>query len=345
MVMSLDDRYGAVSTALQEHVRVLGEGNVNTFDANEVLNNIKSLGGNLESLKRLRYEDILECFPNTLKVKPILLAKQVTHLLRNENEETTPAKVYVSTKKADKMTVAELVAAFAANLENLDSPVVKRLTEISKGFKFVVYQDDGSVNIDKTVEILKEIQKGYPGRDTVTVDGDVRAVYKITDLPDAFADENPLYPGRPLRPDGTCDQTGRSWAGIDLKIRQLVRLALESHELNVTENGGLDRAHNLIDLCMDNDALKKLRVRYKQAAVRFDELVKLNKLPNLIMPLRLVKEGVFGGPFSDKKKVEFRPRKVVPLVVDQPSWTWTTNDMKYRPFGNMTYSLWSPKDK
>ena len=59
-----------------------------------------------------------------------------------------------------------------------------------------------------------------------------------------MVDENPIYAGRPLRPDGTCDQLNRSWEGVPLAIRQIIHIAInDTRELMVSHTA----AHDLLD--------------------------------------------------------------------------------------------------
>ena len=117
------------------------------------------------------------------------------------------------------------------------------------------------------------------------------------ELPDAIADENPLYKGRPLRPDGTCDQTGRSWDGIPIEIRQLIRIAVNTDDLEVSH----ENAHNIIDVALKPDASTILRQRYQKAAAEFAKLSKTGNLPKLVIPMRALNSG--GGALRDGKRV------------------------------------------
>jgi hypothetical protein len=122
----------------------------------------------------------------------------------------------------------------------------------------------------------------------------------VGELPENYADENPLYRGRPLRPDGTCDQTNRSWEGVPLEVRQFIAFAAEYHDgIDVTGKGGLDRAHQAMDMALALDALEKLRKRYPEIAIDFDEDKKLGKLPTLQIPLGqpIAAQEVGGDPF------------------------------------------------
>jgi len=296
--MSYQDKLDRASALVQEHNEALQPGSATSetkpkgyIDPSEFISCLKLSGAtNEERLASLSYEDIAKCMPSMIfkngvglgqEVKPIALAKDIAKVFRSgKAESTSDDKRPISGKKADRMTPRELVDAF--DPEDSDSPVAKRLKDISKGQAFIVFTKGRVVNADKTLELLLEVKQGFPGRDTVEVEGDIKRVHSIGELPDNYADENPIYNGRPLRPDGTCDQTNRSWAGVPDDVRQLVRIALEIGEIKIS---GIDSAHNVLDFAVQPDAFKKLRQRYHRAAVEFDERKQRGTLPRLEVPL------------------------------------------------------------
>jgi len=297
--MSYESKINSALTLLREHNEACGgEGKTGFVNPEAFISCIKATGGTNESrLSALSHEDILDCMPgevqNGLMIKPRVLAKEIAKVFRDkpEAEEKRP----VSTKKVEKMTVRELVENF--DPEDYSSAVGKRLAEIAKNEPFIVYDNGRAVNVEVTLKLLLEIKSGYKGREDVDVGGTTKRVYRLGELPENYADENPLYRDRPLRPDGTCDQTGRSWEGVPLAIRQLIRVAMDEGELQVN----IETAHNILDMVMEADALSKLRKRYRKASVQFNELEKTGDLPKLKIELG----GGRGkpGPFHDGKRV------------------------------------------
>ena len=304
--MSYNDRIDAALAAIKQHNEAVGgEGKPGYLNPDTFIECVKASGGTSEDrLASLQHEDLLACMPTGPNgVKPRVLAKDIANIFRS-NAAPKDDKRPVSGKKAEKMTPRELVEAF--DPEDSSNPVGVRLAAISKGEKFIVYNDGRIVNVEATFKILTEIKGGYSGRDDVDVGGVIKKVYRIGELPENYADENPLYRDRPLRPDGTCDQTGRSWEGVDLAVRQLIRVAMDTGELKVTH----ELAHNTLDAVLEADALKKLRSRYRKAAVEFDTLAKTGDLPSLKIPLDGGSEGK--GPFDDGKQVVWGQSPAVP---------------------------------
>jgi hypothetical protein len=285
---------------IQEHNQMLADLGVKPFDADEVLRKIRLQGGTSEArLRRFSYEDILTCFfiSDQTQSLPTVLAKEIAALFRDEDGKKRP----VGVSRAERMIVEELLAAF--DPDEPGSPVGRRLKEISKGKAFLVYDESGGVDIKTSRTLLAEVRGGYAGRREVLVDGTVRPVHKVGETPDRLVEENPLYPGRPLRPDGTCDQTGRSWQGIPLAVRQFLRLGVGDGVLKITT---VRAAHDLIDEALQDEALVKLQARYRAVALRFNALKKEGKLPTL--RLRLANEPWEGGLGGDGREVDWDRR-------------------------------------
>jgi len=299
--MSYNDRIEAAQNAISQHNKAVGgEGKPGFVNSETFIQCIKASGGTSEErLADLSHEDLLACMPEQESdftgVRPRVLAKEIAGLFRSKQaKQSVDVQRPVSSKKMERMTAKELVESF--DPEDSGSPIGKRLAEISKGQKFLVYSDARIVDVETTFKILMEIKSGFPGRDNIDVGGFVKKVYNLGELPENYADENPLYRNRPLRPDGTCDQLGRSWEGVDLAIRQFIRVAMNVGELNVTH----ETSHNILDLALEEDAFKKLQKRYRKAAVEFDQLSKTSLLP--ILKISLV--GVHSTrPFAYGKKV------------------------------------------
>jgi len=275
--MGIIEKFQAVLSIIEEHNSAIGgKDKPGYVDPSGFEDSIKIIGGTSESrLKRLSYEDILQCLPGSGQLKPVALAKEIAAVFRGNDDTKRP----ISTHRVSFMNPEELIKAF--DPEEYTNAVGKRLKDMSRGEAFIVFESGRIVDVDISMKLLKEVKQGYRGRDKVSVNGDIKPVYRVGQLPDAYADENPLYRNRPLRPDGTCDQTGRSWDGISLEIRQLVYLAVQVGDLKVS----IETAHNTIDAALRDDAVRFFRERYQKAAMRFNKLQRLNDLPKLTVPM------------------------------------------------------------
>ena len=298
--MGINERFDGAVSVIEEHNSVIGgKNNPGYVDSDEFISRIKSVGGTSEArLKRFSYEEILECMPDVDGRKPNVLAKEIAAIFRGNPEEDRPGQPRpIGSKKAERMTAEELVHAF--DPEEYSNAVGKRLQAMSKGEPFIVFESGRIVDAGMTQKMLDEVKQGFPGRTKVEVGDLIKQVYRIGQLPDSYAQENPLYPLRPLRPDGTCDQLNRSWDGVSQEVRQLVYLAVAEGELKVD----IEAAHNIMDIVIgDSTAFKKLSKRYPNAALAFEKHKSMGNLPQLVlaMPIGEMKPGFGGG-----KKVTF----------------------------------------
>ena len=271
---------------------------------------LKAAGGTSpDRLRGCSHEDILECMPvkyspASNSVRPKALAKEIAKAFRGSSNTTSSDKPrLVSKKKADRMTIEELVANF--DPEEPDSQVAERLDKLAKSQAFIVYQEGREVDVENTIKLLKEIRKLGTGR--TIFDG--KRVYCVGELPENYADENPLFPGRPLRPlDETCDQLNRSWAGVPLEVRQFVRFASEYED--GPSNRPIKEAHEVLSMALLPDAMEKFRERYPEIAVEFDEAKQRDELPKLSIVLDTIGalEASPVSPFDQGQKVKWERR-------------------------------------
>lgn len=181
--------------------------------------------------------------------------------------------------KIDKLTKKELLEQI--NQSNPESKIFKHLVNLSRNEPFLVYDDGGKVNIEHSLKLLEEIIVGFTGREFYELNGKLVKVYKLGENDDKLVDENPLFVGKPLRPDGTCDQTNRNYNSISKETRQFLRLLINNKEVDLV----VSTIHDILDVAIQHDGLEQLRKRYPQTALKFDELQKLGQLPSLTMKL------------------------------------------------------------
>jgi len=302
--MSVQSFFDAARIVLEQHNEAIGEGNSGFVDIDQFESCIKATGGSSPSvLANFSNENIVNCLPNYDgphgTIKPWPLAKAINKAFKEvAKEQRLGGEVEkkprpVSSKKAERMTLEELVNAFDPEDPG---PVGKVLKEKAKKKAFIVYSSGRLVDVDATLLLLNEVKQGYEAR--THYEG--KRVYCVGEVPENYADENPLYRGRPLRPDGTCDQTNRSWEGVSHEVRQFIAFSTEYHDgIDVTGQGGLDRAHSAMNMALAADAMDQLRKRYPEIAIEFDEHKKLGKLPTLqiILGQPIAAQEVGGGPF------------------------------------------------
>ena len=280
--MSYDLKIQSARKIVEEH----NSNSTSEINFDDFLSKLSELGGTSEeALQAASWEDLEECG------LPRIMARRMTHIFRQNVDGENGKSAYVSDKKASVLSPKELVERY--NPRDIKNPVGKRLKDLSDGKRFVVFHDNGRVNVEETVKLLEDIMNGMEEVKTAFVDTRPFPVYHIGERLDAYADKNPLYPTRPLRSNETCDQTGRSWSGVDMNIRQLLYIALTSSgELEINKASD---AVDVMDMVMAKDCtIDTLRPRYPHASQLFDEDVKMGTLP--LMKIKL------GGSKSYRNK-------------------------------------------
>lgn len=267
--MSHELKIDRAKAVIAEHNKGLPDG-VEAVDAEAFLHELRKLGGTTDDgLKACSWEDLEQAG------LPRLLAKQVARIFREGNDEDRSKPI--TEKVALGMTPRELIEHY--DPRDPENAVGKRLLDLSKGKRFVVFNDDGAVRVGESVKLLEEVRSDHPERDHFTIDGRPRKTYRVGERLPETADENPLYAGEMLRPDGTCTRTDRDWSTVPHDVRVLVFLAAaKSGEIRVNS---LDDAHRVIDLASTPDAADQIRKRYPVSSVLFDELEREGKLPTL----------------------------------------------------------------
>lgn len=270
--MTYEDKIERARELVAQHNRSVDPEDQIDFDS--FLAKLRKSGGTSEDrLKSCSFEDLQELG------LPKLLAKDVAQVFRSGAEPEK--KPFVTPNKAAAMGSLELLGRY--DPREADNPIGKRLVELSKGNPVIVFNEDGTVNVEASNSLLEEIRDNYSPRTSVLVEGVPRPVYRVGARPGQFVDENPLYPGRPLRRDEVCDQTNRSWTGVQQVVRVLIHLAVnQTHECRVDS---IDDAHSVLDRVMQEDAEQAIRNRYQKASLLYDELKAKGELPSLKIDL------------------------------------------------------------
>ena len=327
--MSIQVLFDAACSAIKQHNEVVGSSSPAYVNPEEFIEALKISGyTSAEVLSKLSFEKFTACLP-TVEIrgekKPMSgLAEAIGKAIRFAVKADEPSKEEEvkahSAKKVRNMTLRQLVEAYDPTENN---EVCKRLAEISKGQPFVVFNTGRVIRVNSTLKLLEELKQGYPPRQFYEVEGVPQEVQPLGYIPDNYADENPLYPNRPLRPDGTCDQTNRSWAGVAQEVKQFLRVGLDMGIVKITR---LEDAHFFMDLVLNSsEPMKVLRQRYAAISVQFDKLAKESKLPtlkiSLTLPKAYAKKEGNKNPFDGGKQVQW----IAPACENQNYYRPVTN--------------------
>jgi hypothetical protein len=245
-----------------------------------------------EALKQCTWED-LESFG-----APKLLAKRIATIFRKGEATSTPEdKVKIlKPSRVAVMSVSELIEHY--DPRDHTNPVGQRINTMCGGKRCIVFNTDGSINTKASVDLLNELRDNYPERETFLVNGVPVKTWKVGERPGQLVDENPLYAGRLLRPNGDCDQTNRSWTGIPHSIRVIIYLATKTGEVRINS---VNEAHDIIDIAVSMDE-SRIRARFPKASLKYDELNAEGKLPTLKLPLIKNGSNSNNDPFGGQHK-------------------------------------------
>ena len=289
--MTLSSKLAGARAILEAH----NSQSTKPVDVDQFFTNLTEMGGSSEeALSEATWEDLEKCGA------PRILARKMATLFRGEQEKSTQAvqKVILEDNDPEKlakaMTPAQLIDAY--DPKQSKSPIAERLKFFSEGKKFIVFNDDGSVDKGTSLKLLNELDDHGEANEVVGPEGDVRSVYTIGERPDRTAAEHPLYPKTALR-DGI-SESGCFWNSIDISVQQTLYLAVtETNEIDMNNVKEWD----IFEIATGGVA--KVNRRYIQAAKLFNERKILGDLPSLRIKLgKIVKttEEVFkdNNPFN-----------------------------------------------
>lgn len=192
-------------------------------------------------------------------------------------EDADPATLlpyYLPDKPADPVTVA-LKKRFG------DKPVL-------------AFRDDGKIAMTETLQYIADLEQNYPARDSIMVDGKLAKLWAVGAAPNALVDEDPLFPGQPLR-GGYSLVNHRNWNDISQENRQLCRIIVQRGDID-PENR--DAVLRLLERAATKDELQKA---YPEAELEFRELKRKDELPKLKVELG-VSSSKPNNPFGVSRK-------------------------------------------
>jgi len=277
--MSFDDKLAQIR-ALIEQYNTTSDDTGKKVDIDAFLKKLTEIGAtNEDTLRAATFEDFEDAG------LPRLIARRAAEIAR---ATLAGEKPYVSQKSAQRMSIEELVRAYDP-CEAIDGPVTTRLKTITRGQRSLVLEADGSVNLPLTLKLTREVIDGLAEREVVDDEtGTPVRVYTFGERVGRILDENPAFPGEPLRPDGTCQRTDLDWSKISESDRQLVYLVVVR---------GIRSEQNACDL-HDLAVRGMLRKRYKKMHADLLDARKLGKAPSLKVTLGPPTRGSSNDPFA-----------------------------------------------
>ncbi|OQA04430.1 MAG: hypothetical protein BWY68_00324 [bacterium ADurb.Bin400] len=172
--MSYQDKITRALVVIEEHYAEVCQ----DFDSDSFLNKLRKDGGTSEeTLRQFTWED-LQSYG-----LPKVLARRVAEMFR-ETDTTKQRPAFVSANKAERMTPAELVAAY--DPRDPSNAVGTRLSGMVNNQPCIVFTDNGQVDAENSLTLVNELRDGFPPRDILLVSGHPRKVYRIGERPTSW---------------------------------------------------------------------------------------------------------------------------------------------------------------
>jgi hypothetical protein len=273
--MTLNSKLAGARAILEAHNN---SSSTKSVDVEAFFTNLTNMGGSSEdTLSAASWEDLEECGA------PRILARRIATLFRGEQPQVQAVqKVILEDNDPDKlakaMTPAQLLDVY--DPKQLKTPVAERLKFHSEGKKFIVFNDDGTIDKTVSLKLLSELDDHGEMATFVSPNGDVRLTYAVGERPDQVTNEHPLFPGVALR--NGVSSIGCDWNKVDWKTKKTLYLAVtETAEIDMSKTHELD-VYNLATTGM-------IDRRCIEAAKLYKELEALENLPSLRVKLGSVK--------------------------------------------------------
>lgn len=277
--MTLNSKLAGARAILEAH----NSSSTKPVDVEGFFTRLTDMGGSSEdALISASWEDLEMCGA------PRILARRIAAMFRGDQQQEpqfgSPQRVILEETDPDKlakaMTPAQLIAVY--DPKQPKSAVGERLKFLSEGKKFLVFNDDGTINQALSCKLIDELDDHGEVEEYVSPEGDVSLVCAVGERPDRTAMEHPLFPGTALR--NGLSECGCDWSNINPQIAQTLYLAVtETKEIDMNVSHEADVYDLAVGSGIANAAksLAQINRRCIQAAKLFKERAALGKLPSL----------------------------------------------------------------
>jgi hypothetical protein len=244
--------------------------------------------GNVELLNDdeiFKFGDYREAF----KDYPIAVVRMSWRGLRGGKKE--PQVLMESTADTDGRAALLKSLGLKVRLEDADTSVLLKLylpdkpsdpvtTALKKRFQerpVIAFHDDGTVAEIESLQYVSDLEQGYPARDSIMVDSKLTKLWPVGIKPSQMVDEDPLFPGQPLR-NGYSLVNHRNWSKVITGQRQLCRIIVERGDIDPTNQDAVLRL-------LERAEAQSLDQTYLEASLEFRERFKRDALPKLKVEL------------------------------------------------------------
>lgn len=186
-----------------------------------------------------------------------------------------------------------LLSLYVAN--KINDPVTNALKTRFGDQPIIAFDEDGTVNQTATLEYVSGLEQGFPASETVNINGRLVKLWPIGVVPDVLVDEDPLFPGSPLR-NGVSLVNHRNWSKVSATNRQFCRLVVGHGDIDPDNHEAVLR---LLERAQETDASKLCEV-YPEVDLLFRDKAKRDELPKL--KIELGQQAKAQNPFGVRRK-------------------------------------------
>jgi hypothetical protein len=158
-------------------------------------------------------------------------------------------------------------------------PVTQALKGRFGSAPLIAFRETGEIALQETLDYASGLEQNFPPQETIMVDGALARLYVVGIKPDAMVDEDPLFPGRPLR-NGISVVNNRNWSKVDFKTRQLCRIIVNRGDVDPDNR---DATLRLVERAQAG--FVTLKEVYPEAHLEFRDAERQTKLPSLKISL------------------------------------------------------------
>lgn len=250
-----------------------------------------------------KFCDLIDFARSPFAQKPIATMRKVYHVLRTgklpgsgsapPNDRVSDLKALGYRVKIDDADASTLIANYLPGKPN--DPVTVALRKRFNDQKVIAFTSDGKVAIEETFNYIADLEQGFPPQDAIEVNGALERLWPVGVVPDMMLDEDPLFPGSPLRNNRSIVNQ-RNWSKVDFEARQLCRIIIDNDHVDTNDREAVIK---LIERA--EKGVKALQEIYPDDDLDFRELKKQNNLPKLKVSLQ-EKSKHSNNPFGVNRK-------------------------------------------
>ena len=170
--------------------------------------------------------------------------------------------------------------------------IIRERYEDRYGAVIAFKPDSTKVAIEETLDYISDLEAGLPTETSLEVDGEHVRLYRVGETPNEKIDEDPLFPGTPLRRDrSTVNRV--NWKDISLSTRQFFRLLVQEDLIDPNDRVELRKIIQL--------DIKELKDIFPEVSVVFKELDKDGNLPKLTLSTSSLASTKKQDPFAIRR--------------------------------------------